>query len=702
MANLEIYRIVHGHAPLLVVPFQEELQHFFQSAASFVQEVAGCIGENPDIDRADGYLGMHTGTWPPAVVQSLYDHCQFTLATVTSGPLQGLQAIGVGSNQKKKIRSSNLALALTMLYSSRQPTALSHDLQQLKSAVRFMTTPLSSPCVSQMQAPSPPSEYSLSSPPPSPPPAPQLPRHSPVPVDVLQADAVSDAKRWLVDWRRRNPLLSPYESQAIVQIEKEKGLDMHGLQVATFRDDPHGEFQTRLQTVLQHDVWKGNSCGALWLRDWCKWVDPFCLSNAFTSSQVLGRKEQQRRANWLYYFGTPYPSDDASPPPSPPLPPVPSPPMVPSFGQSSLPKVRHAFPCAAAEPCEEPSKAVPMRAVPPSGFCCASPPEVNETQAHGLLVHSVEEAPSEASEEILLHSPVTANHEQWPSASGSTQKVLQTMESEGSAVEWLPRLLGMLPVVEESEADRKKLEFGLRKKPDFDLLSMPTVRSKDSLPLGADNDNYLSTWGADKVRGDVAKARLKANCDRRILDSENLGFSYGREVLGREKFWHEDGVVKAIKYLCDQGLEVFVVTKRSSHKSLFQKAGAEVVIADRHDDQIVLKLSMLCQCPVVSRDNFRIHADDLRLEPELREWCKSIALLQVRWSWIRGDFVPDFDLPRPVLRPNHGVSSGCASDTAIECCHECRTAKPAAEGHWHRRKFYCSSCWAEWGRQRSA
>ena len=106
-------------------------------------------------------------------------------------------------------------------------------------------------------------------------------------------------------------------------------------------------------------------------------------------------------------------------------------------------------------------------------------------------------------------------------------------------------------------------------------------------------------------------------------------------------------------------------------------------------------------CPVVSRDFFREHVDDCKLAPEVREWIKTAASLQVRWSWAQGEFLLDFDLSPPLLRPSRGqlwtqravgASGLCVEERAANTCTDERSRKISCEGYdaeRHENRFYC-------------
>merc|ERR1711937_447473 len=100
----------------------------------------------------------------------------------------------------------------------------------------------------------------------------------------------------------------------------------------------------------------------------------------------------------------------------------------------------------------------------------------------------------------------------------------------------------------------------------------------------------------------------QCNVGYRVIDAENVGFSYGREVLGREKHWELKGVGLAIEYFLQRQIRVRVVTPRLRARGELEAAGAEVIVAENiggTDDVQVLKQARELNCPWVSRDRVR-------------------------------------------------------------------------------------------------
>jgi hypothetical protein len=233
---------------------------------------------------------------------------------------------------------------------------------------------------------------------------------------------------------------------------------------------------------------------------------------------------------------------------------------------------------------------------------------------------------------------------------------------------------------------------------EFDSMTVASISSKDTIPIGTDTDPeiYNNIWASNLVRDPKAKALVRVNKLFRVLDAENIGFSYG-EFLGRKGFFDADGVLKAIHYFQAHGLLVVVVTKRPALKARLQKLNVEVVTACKTDDVVLFKEAHNRNCPIVSCDNFKEHAQDIRISPELRAFLVLAFDLQVRFCWSHtGQFMPDFDLEPATLRPG-------ASAQAHVMCTWCRKEVLRSEGFphaWDRKPcFSCQSCFVAWKSQ---
>ncbi|CAE7659967.1 unnamed protein product [Symbiodinium sp. CCMP2456] len=182
-----------------------------------------------------------------------------------------------------------------------------------------------------------------------------------------------------------------------------------------------------------------------------------------------------------------------------------------------------------------------------------------------------------------------------------------------------------------------------------------TIRTTgtDDIPLGTDTDpsNYKNLWMAQRATSDYAKLAFSHDLDWRVLDAENIGFTYSQRVLGKKGF-DLAGVKLAVDYYRRQGTKLLVIGQRESLAVLKDAdAGIEVIVADKIDDAIVLKKGHEKMCPIVSRDEFRREQEDQRLDAEVRHWHKERgSKLQEKYTFDeRGSFCPSFKLERPIL-----------------------------------------------------
>jgi len=250
-----------------------------------------------------------------------------------------------------------------------------------------------------------------------------------------------------------------------------------------------------------------------------------------------------------------------------------------------------------------------------------------------------------------------------------------------------------------------RLQRGLQKVDQCDSMSIATLSSLDTVPLGTDLDprnQYNNLWAAGKVRDLTVRRLVQCNLSCRVLDAENIGFSHGELHLGRPKFYSYEGVKTAVSYFLKEGLEVILVSKRKTEAKNFEASfGVHTVIADRTDDLIVLKQAYKRNCPIVSRDSYTDWRTDRRIERDLRKWAEDTKDLQVRFTWSpEGEFCPDFDLPPPLLGPASSKASA-ANTEAPPRCQQC--GQNDAQGRWGHWKqgwhFFCKACWDEWERK---
>lgn len=247
------------------------------------------------------------------------------------------------------------------------------------------------------------------------------------------------------------------------------------------------------------------------------------------------------------------------------------------------------------------------------------------------------------------------------------------------------------------ERDCDEIVFrGLNHVDACETLTIGTLTSADTIPLGTDLDpaHHNNLWAAKQIRDPNGKLLVQYNLWCRVIDGENLGFSFGREVRGQPKFFDVDGIKRAVEHFQQKGIEVIVVSKRQDIAQCAFGDNVQVVIAERTDDLMVLKQARSRNCPIVSRDGFAKWKTDLRVDQELRHWLSESADIQVRFSWgAGGEFVPDFDLPRPMVRSSHH-----RLDTVCACCSQSQS--DAIQGKWSRFKgedrWYCNQCDEFW------
>jgi len=664
MQNICFYLLPHNGDVLHGIICDDPKVSPFHDAAHLVQEA---LGDDSDVVRQDGRLDVLEG-WSPELFDALRAVDQatgsqwrlFTVASVAKGLHIGLRAVGIGSNQRKLRRASDLALALAVARmlgehsSSRSPA-----LQALAANAALCDHSL-------------PSRTSPPAPPPGPPPATRLaetarvsamawlephhpePSHVPEATDVpeehtesssarqgavvgtLQKDPggfVESAKRRLISWRKQHPRLS--DGQHFLVKDLIAGRDVsgsHHLETHVISD---------LRTVLDHDLWKGQLAGKHWVVTWRQWEEVF----ADPGNYSFGRTDERRRANWFWYFGEVLPSPEHD------------------YGSSGPVASDASFFRHYADPQQ-------CAAVTAAAGCSAAAAGVENPAC-------AESAARETSDSFQLS---------WGAEVPDPAEIQMEVEEVG----------------------RMQLVAGLGRRSlgdAFDALTVGTLTSCDTIPLGTDLDpqnHFNNLWIASKVRDPNGRLLAKCNLGCRVIDAENVGFSYGNEVKGSRQY-DFGGVRRAVEHYRKQGIHVVVVSKRSPMKR-YETDGVDIIIADGTDDIMVLKQAQARNCPMVSRDRFAEWRGDMRLARELRQWLEESEGLQVRFSWDpNGNFMPDFDLPTPVIMPTFASGAGEAADSANASsmgwkCAGCQTL--AADGHWARWRgdwhWYCGPCWSAW------
>lgn len=256
------------------------------------------------------------------------------------------------------------------------------------------------------------------------------------------------------------------------------------------------------------------------------------------------------------------------------------------------------------------------------------------------------------------------------------------------------------PVVPQGEHERDSLIQKLNNNSACEGLTIASLTSADTVPLGTDLDpqnHYNNLWGANQVNDQTAKLLVQYNLCCRVIDAENVGFSFGQDVLGKVGY-NVEGVRRAVQHFQKSGVEVILVHKRKDVEQFKFGDGVQLVRAESTDDVIVLKQAKMRNCPIVSRDGFAKWKDDLRLAPDLRQWLLESADIQVRFSWgAGGAFVPDFDLPRPVMRRT------TQSRQQGPICNDCGQPQgdnvvPSRAQGKGGQQWYCDDCFVKWMR----
>lgn len=238
-----------------------------------------------------------------------------------------------------------------------------------------------------------------------------------------------------------------------------------------------------------------------------------------------------------------------------------------------------------------------------------------------------------------------------------------------------------------------------------EIMTICTLSSNDTIPLGTDLDprRYSNLWAAQKIEG-MCRKLVEYNLGRRVIDAENLGYSYGSEVKMQAKCYDDAGVKAAIVYFAKRGVSCVVVTPRDQLYDTLRSHewsdgyGVEVVKAQKTDDVIVIKQAEENNCPIVSRDGFEKWKVDRRIERSTRDFLANISELQVRFSWGKnGNFIPDFELDTPVLCPSRCQEQPVGRADCAWCQRS--SDRGGRWGEWSgQQQWYCTECWEKWRR----
>ncbi len=107
----------------------------FQTACRAAQRALDARFAALPIETIGGSLGSRASRFHPDLIANIaaaddgrnVERHSFEIALVTSGPAEGLRAVGVGSSQLKRTRALHVALALTAVYAKRPDTAIRPD-----------------------------------------------------------------------------------------------------------------------------------------------------------------------------------------------------------------------------------------------------------------------------------------------------------------------------------------------------------------------------------------------------------------------------------------------------------------------------------------------------------------------------------------------------------------------------------------------
>lgn len=648
----------------------------FQQAACLMQEALElqCEDASGAVERKDGQLDEKT-VWPTEFLDALSaidakdgDPWRlFSVATVKCGSHSGMRAVGIGSNQSRLKRASNLALAFTVarttLHTSASLQALGATRINVQVGVALTKKLAATATVTAGMADAPNQAIVTAG-------------MADAPVEAfhawLNADTPVDcAKQRLVQYRLCQPWLSR-NAEFIVNVLLDGNLEL----ASDWPDGLAPHVIPDLRTVLELDTWNGSPCGKQWVQDWQKWEAPFT-----DQSNYHYGKKSKASVNYHWYFGCDpspimdVPTNARSIRTSPPQPP----PAKAKVAPPPPPKAKAAPP----PPAKAKAKPPPPRPLPPQQAkepASSVPHKFAEDTKHQQAAPPVSLACVVPSSTLLPRGPPACAV---PSCAFQTDPV----PSQGSSPH----------PTDFDELHHNRVVEGLNNANSCESLTIGTLTSVDTIPLGTDLDpqnHYNNLWASNQICDPNGKLLVQYNLCCRVIDAENLGYSFGREVCGQEKCYNAEGVKRAVAHFLKGGIDVIVVSKRQDTAQCGFGEGVQVVIAERTDDIMVLKQAHSRNCPIVSRDGFEKWKKDLRVSKELRQWLSESADLQVRFSWGSGGvFVPDFDLPRPVVRP------GSRGPLCKQCDQPCTDSVQI--GQHKSKQWYCNECWKQWMAKRN-
>jgi hypothetical protein len=326
MDHPSIFELPHagGNHKLYAVVCDDHKQQIFQEAANLMQDALG-VQQPKDLQRVDGNLDglkynadgdlIEDSPWPDALMEALQSIDRqagspppwrlFSCVTVSVGPHSGMCAVGIGSNQKKCQRASNLALAFSARHSACMAwiaaPVLSTSLPSSSSSRGGVALQTESPTDTQSM-----SEVVLLR-------KPILqPIHSPIEErrnngtnsepqprstiqDWLCRDSELDiAKQNLVAFRKCHETLDKGLSSPIYYLLKDK-LDLDKV------EEQWKEVILKLQVVKEQDIWKGGPQGKAWIREWEKGGPPF-MGLPLCSARERRNKKKTTGGTWVATF----------------------------------------------------------------------------------------------------------------------------------------------------------------------------------------------------------------------------------------------------------------------------------------------------------------------------------------------------------------------------------------------------------------
>ena len=122
--KLLVFRLPDGSGNhLFSAACDDSKASFFQCATQAAQKALDSIGRPLPIKVTSGTLGSRASSFSPVLIEAIrraddglnVDRHAFDLVEVTSGPMMGLQAIGIGSNKEKRERACRVAVAVAAL-----------------------------------------------------------------------------------------------------------------------------------------------------------------------------------------------------------------------------------------------------------------------------------------------------------------------------------------------------------------------------------------------------------------------------------------------------------------------------------------------------------------------------------------------------------------------------------------------------------